>query len=277
MCKDALGVHGFNKKPHARRIVDLNNCFYLMSMRYQCKNRTCGVTINGHDRRIIENLPQHLQMEFPAILTHKSGVSKVVADLLRPCVQNSLGPTCFAKMLRELHMLEHDRRELQYLSTIKYRRTHPTVADMFEQQPRRQSVTYPSFSTFNDRQGYAGHVPSAQYFGYLYNAIIDELRPSMDKEMMILDGSVLKGDHSFKIIKHISNIEGTPTFNALWTVCNEYEEVRMQCLVPSKSLSHLQFSFEKMRDAYQLYGHKMPELFFTDNVKGNVFRTITTY
>lgn len=43
----------------------------------------------------------------------------------------------------------------------------------------------------------------------------------------------------------------------------------MQVLVPTKSLSHLQFSFDSMRDAYHLYGHEMLHIFFTDNVDGD--------
>ncbi|KAG0161863.1 hypothetical protein DFQ30_005160, partial [Apophysomyces sp. BC1015] len=51
--------------------------------------------------------------------------------------------------------------------------------------------------------------------------------------------------------------------------CNEYEEIRMQALVPSKSLAHLRNPFQQMLQSYNVYGHKPPELFFTDNVRGD--------
>lgn len=43
----------------------------------------------------------------------------------------------------------------------------------------------------------------------------------------------------------------------------------MQCLTPTKSLNHLRFSFDAMREAYDMYGHTQPEVFFTDNPRGD--------
>ena len=91
--------------------------------------------------------------------------------------------------------------------------------------------------------------------------MIDEIRPLLDKQVMLLDGRVLKGDHSFKIIKSIGKTGGSPKFSALYKVCNEYEEIRMQSLVPTKSLNHLRYSFEAMRDAYSMYGHRLQKSF----------------
>lgn len=87
--------------------------------------------------------------------------------------------------------------------------------------------------------------------------------------MMLLDGKILKGDHSFKFAKHMAKIDETSIFTALYTMTNEYEEIVHQVLVPSKSLSYLKFSLEMMRDAYIDYGHEMPVVFFTDNVTGD--------
>ncbi|CAO3656087.1 unnamed protein product [Mucor hiemalis] len=91
------------------------SCFYLMSIRYRCTDPKCGASFNAHDSDIIEQLPFELQVEFPAVSTRRGGISKAVADLLRPCTQNSVGPERLHKILRELHVLRHDRIELQYL------------------------------------------------------------------------------------------------------------------------------------------------------------------
>jgi hypothetical protein len=50
---------------------------------------------------------------------------------------------------------------------------------------------------------------------------------------------------------------------------NEYEEIVQQLLLPSKSLTYLKHSLDKMREAYLDYGHDMPIVFFTDNVKSD--------
>ncbi|KAK4510790.1 uncharacterized protein ATC70_005223 [Mucor velutinosus] len=113
-CKSPLKSKGFNKGSHARRIVDLASCcFYLLSCRYECTVTGCKKpgfedSWQSHDPIIMRQLPQELQMEFPAVLTSKEGVSKTVANLLRPCMQSSMGTQRFQKLLRELHVLRHD-------------------------------------------------------------------------------------------------------------------------------------------------------------------------
>lgn len=57
-------------------------------------------------------LPYEPQLEFPPVLTHRGGVSKAAADFLSPCIQNSVRPERFQKILVELHHLRHDRLEL---------------------------------------------------------------------------------------------------------------------------------------------------------------------
>lgn len=83
-----------------------------MSMQYRCSS--CTKAMIAHDKHILRQLPYHLQAEFPAILTHSSGISRRLADLMRPLIQNSVGPKRITKILRELHMLRHNRLELQY-------------------------------------------------------------------------------------------------------------------------------------------------------------------
>lgn len=217
--------------------------------------------MNAYDERIMTQLPLYLQMEFPAVLTHRGAVSKSVADLLRPCIQNSVGPERFQKILRELHHLKHDRLELQYLLNVHLKRSK--IASSFVQ------VVPEPFSSFEDRSLYSGYVPCGSYFRTLYTAIIDRHRHKMDKHMMLLDGKVLKGDHSFKFPKHMAKIEETSVFSALYTLNNEYEEIVHQALVPSKSLTYLKHSFTKMHEAYKDYGFDMPIAFFTDNVGGD--------
>ncbi|KAI7875757.1 uncharacterized protein EV154DRAFT_606811 [Mucor mucedo] len=217
-CDSKIETKGYNKLPHARRIADLQSCFYLMSIRYRCLSPRCGKTFNGHSDSIISQLPYELQMEFPAVLTHKGGVSKTVGDLLRPCIQNSVGPKRFQKILLELHHIRHNRLELQYL-----------------------------ISTFRKRNGVARYF--SRSLPCAHNLHIDS-------------GSQMK-----KTIQ--GKIEDTSVFTGLYTVTNEYEEIVQQVLAPSKALSYLRYSFQKMREAYSLYGHEMPIVFFTDNVKGD--------
>ncbi|KAL9536765.1 hypothetical protein MBANPS3_012383, partial [Mucor bainieri] len=234
-----------------------------MSLRYRCSMQNCKKKYNAHDDQIIEQLPMELQMEFPAVLTHRAGVSKAVANLYRPCIQNSVGPERFQKIIREQHHLKHDRLELQYLLAKVNQRNSAFENSGFNFPPVEP------FSNFDDPKGYAGYVPSGGYFRTLYTSLIEVLQPKMDKHMMLLDGNVLKGDHSFKFPKHMGKIEDNSVFSALYTMTNEYEEIVQQALVPSKSLSYLKHALEMMNAAYDDYGHDMPTAFFTDNVSGD--------
>ncbi|KAG2191881.1 hypothetical protein INT47_006472 [Mucor saturninus] len=200
-------------------------------------------------------------MEFPAVSTYKGGVSKTVRDLLRPCIQNSVGPKRFPKILFELDHIRHDCLELQYL--ISTFRKKNGVARYFS----RSSPEL--FSLFENQNQYADYVPTETYFRTLYTAMIATLRSKIDKHMMLLDRKFLDGDHSFKFPKHMAKIEDTSVFTGLYTVTNGCEEIVQQVLAPSKALSYLRYSFQKMREAYSLYGHGMPIVFFTDNVKGD--------
>ncbi|KAG2212108.1 hypothetical protein INT45_003518 [Circinella minor] len=100
-------------------------------------------------------------------------------------------------------------------------------------------------------------------------ALIDQLRPLMDKELAILGGIILKGDHSFKVPKHMAKLGGSSVFTTLYILCNEYEEIHLQLLVPIKSTTHLEALLKEMMNSYHLYNHQQPDLFFTDNVKGD--------
>ena len=152
------------------------------------------------------------------------------------------------------------------MNALIHRQSYPTMHD----RPKpNQSVKYKRFSKFDDRDGYAGYVPSTEYLQLVYTALLDQLRPLMDKELAILGGVILKGDHSFKIPNHMAKLGGSSAFTALYTLCNEYEEIRLQLLVPTKSPTHLEKPLKDMVASYNLYNHKQVELFFTDNVKGD--------
>ena len=126
-----------------------------------------------------------------------------------------------------------------------------------------------TLSAFNDKLKYNGYIPSSNYLSYVYSSVITSLRPFMDQLISFVDGVVLKGDHSFKIIDHLAKINGVSTFSCLYTVLNEYEEIRLQVLAHSKSMEILAPQFLEMMETYRKLGMKEPELFYTDNIVGD--------
>ncbi|KAG2224799.1 hypothetical protein INT45_005323 [Circinella minor] len=175
-CSGKLTSNGYRKGPPARRVVDLQSL-------YKCNNSHCKKSFSGHDSRIIRKLPLHLQQEFFAYLTHRSSISKD----------------------SELQKWTHARLEFQYLNCINSRRANPTMQETID------VPEFKEFSSYSDKNDYAGYSPTAQYLRVLYTVMINEIRHLIDKQMMVLEGRVLEGDHTFKIIKHLGRIGGSPT------------------------------------------------------------------
>ena len=73
---------------------------------------------------------------------------------------------------------------------------------------------------------------------------MDQLRLFMDNERVMFDSVILKGDHTFKIIKHVAKAGGKSTFYALYTVCTKFKDIKLQLLVPTKELTHFKTLFE---------------------------------
>ncbi|CEP15284.1 hypothetical protein [Parasitella parasitica] len=229
---------GYTKSPLARQIIDIKE--YLF-------------------RR---QLPIIAQAEFPAFLTKKSGISRDLPDLIRPLMQSSTGPLRLSNILQELHTKRYDMLQYQYLANYKHRVDNPGL--------RPLPVPAPEFSKFNGKYGYNGYYPSAKYISFVYTSLIGVYRTHLDHQIMKVDGTILKGDHTFKAASNIGSLShGVNVFDALYTVTNEYEEIRLQSFVPTKSPVHLIGSFDKMYDADNMYGYTLPKPFYTDNVRSD--------
>ncbi|KAG2193790.1 hypothetical protein INT47_009932 [Mucor saturninus] len=103
-CKTAnLERKEFVKKAKARRIIDQFDCFYLMSMNCPCVTEACKKTFSGYDQGLIKQFNVGQQRAFPAILTHKSGISKELSNTMRPLFQHGIGPHRLIKIIRIMH------------------------------------------------------------------------------------------------------------------------------------------------------------------------------
>lgn len=238
--------------------------FYMLTSRFVC-SKSDKHNYTGYDSDLIQQLPLRVQSDFPALLTLKSGISKLLVNLIRPLMQNSVGPGRIHKVLRENHRLRYDELYFQYLDAA-YDFQHS-----LDERQKRFSFGYApdkiaDFSEFEDSIGYSGSVPSAAYIGYVYTSYMENLKARIDAEMMKLGGVILKGDHTFKIIKKIAKLKGVSIFTALYTLCNEFEEIRMMVLAPTKSLLHLEERFIQMMKTYLKNQEELPRVFYTDNV-----------
>lgn len=117
--------------------------FYIMTCNYRCSNTTVYDLVTkkikqhafkGYNVDIVKQLSRSVQMDFPAIFTHRAAISKGLMDLIRPLIKNSAGPTRISKILRELHTLKYDALHLQYLDEAITRQKNPSVASQLTQK-----------------------------------------------------------------------------------------------------------------------------------------------
>lgn len=153
---------------NARSDYAICSCYYIMSMRYRCSNSECGISLNAHDHRVMNQLPHYLAAEFPAYLAHRCAISKDLANLMQPCIRNNMTFDKFRQLLHELHTLRHGKLQLQYLNAVLYR-----------SQPIDASAgPAPAFSEFTDPDGYSGRIPSTAKLRLAYQGIMSLIQPS---------------------------------------------------------------------------------------------------
>jgi hypothetical protein len=74
-----------------------------------------------------------------------------------------------------------------------------------------------------------------------------------------------------KITKHIAKVNGERVFNSLLTFTNEKGEIHACNLVPTKAHSQYELALSRIQHSLQLFGHKQPELIYTDNMADKAF------
>jgi hypothetical protein len=261
-----LTIKGWNDNPIARRVVALDHVYYIITQRIQCATRNdgCGKSWNLYDPAIMEQLDHGLAASFPAFLTHRSGVDKTLMTLIRAGMAHRLSSSAWSNILRELHIRRHDLYELDYLQAIYREKKSAQCYQMYQKEK-----IYKPFSTFHDKDGYAGFYPSRWYINTVYMDYMEHIRPILDQCMASLSGYIIKWDHSFKLPKLLTKLNGVATFVALFTLVNEFEQIRYQAFVPTKSLSHICAGLEAFSKSLTDHGHPQPVLGFTDNVQSD--------
>jgi hypothetical protein len=215
-----LTIKGWNDNPIAHRVVKLEGVYYIMTQRIQCAARTggCGKSWNLYDSVILEQMEQGLAAAFPAFLTHRSGIDKTLMTLIRAGVSKRVSASAWSDILREHSVRKHDLLELQYLHAIHWQKEQAAALNIAEN-------VYVPFSQFEDKNGYAGFYPSRWYINTVYMDYMEHIRPVLDQCMSALTGHIIKWDHSFKLPKLLTKLNGVTTFGALFTLVNEFEEI----------------------------------------------------
>lgn len=173
-----------------RKVRDLHRDFFLLGCRYQCIGATCKRTFASWDSEAMKNAVPRLKASFPALLSHRSGLSRTIVNIMRPAFANSIGPAPFSSLIGECQRLEHHRRQLTYLDSHEAN-TKRGVVHAIE-----PLVTFPDFA---DKATYSGVVPSGNYLKCQYNNIMAAIIPLLNTRTSLLSTKTLQGDHSHKV------------------------------------------------------------------------------
>ncbi|KAF7324049.1 3'-5' exonuclease domain-containing protein [Mycena kentingensis (nom. inval.)] len=253
-CRHHLTRDGAVYRP--RRIVDVDRTFWIIGYTYACQKNTtagCGSRFRSWDKRVLECLPRPLAAEFPAVLTWRSGLSTRAFGVVRSCFQHGMGAAQVADLFRMQHLRRYDELRLAYLQT-KLRQVG--------------MGTYQAFPAFDDRSssGFHGFTPSGQWLRDVYDDFVESHKESMNQHTALLTARICAIDHSHKLAKHVFKVDGVPIFTALLTVTNEKGEILVCVFVATKSHSQYEDALRKLAHDLVVYGHNLPEVFYTDNM-----------
>ncbi|KAJ7803168.1 hypothetical protein B0H13DRAFT_1931512, partial [Mycena leptocephala] len=184
--KDNMGESGWNSNPVARRV-------------------SCKKSCNMYNHDVLKQLPPLLRSQFPAFLTHRSGIDKSVMTLIRSTIAHGLTPNGWEHVFRELHVRKRDLAERAYLYALNAR------------APNKRPTRLTPFSSFSDKNGYAGFSPS----------------------------------------------------RCLWTITNEFEQIRQMILTPTRHLTHIEKPLRGIMKSLHEHGHQPISLLWTDNVRAD--------
>ncbi|KAJ7695629.1 hypothetical protein B0H17DRAFT_1198415 [Mycena rosella] len=135
-------------------------------------------------------------------------------------------------MVSEVQHRYHADGEMMYLATVIY----------YGQRGCKQ------FSKFDDRQGYAGSLPSVGYLKGLFTDFVTAHHIYIERDISSLPLTIAKADHTFQFLKYIAGLKGEQIFNATYNILNEFEECRGHSLTQTKSLSFVQDLWERIQE-----------------------------
>ena len=190
-------------------------------------------------------------------MTHRSGIDKKTLTLVRSTIAAGLTSNAWERILRELHVRRRDLAERDYLHALKARAEHTLPSKLIP------------FSSFSDKEGYAGFSPSRWYLNTVFVEYMGHIKPHQDQAMAALPLTVGSMDQSYKTPKYIARLNGVQVFRSLWTMKNEFEQIRQMILTQTRHLHHTERPLRGIVKSLHDHGPAPLSLLWTDNVRAD--------
>ena len=105
-------------------VTDINSTFWMIGYCYRChtcvhlKTKKQTITYCSWDSQILAVLPPHLAAEFPARLSHRSGISNTLFSWVRSCFAKGMEAKQISDAIWEQHLLHYNYTRLQYFNVL---------------------------------------------------------------------------------------------------------------------------------------------------------------
>ena len=145
-----------------RRVIDSEDSLFILSRRLHCKK--CNQHYTALSDEILSKYPIEIQLLLPFTFSKRSGLSTFISKSLNSYIDAGIGPSAIARKIQEDHTRKYDQKQVQYYATVNSIIKHikATIhASSIVERLKNPDDNFPKFSTFHDRTGYAGYVPSS--------------------------------------------------------------------------------------------------------------------
>eukprot|EP00951_Prasinocladus_malaysianus_P032906 scaffold322675_cov20-Prasinocladus_malaysianus.AAC.2 len=122
-----------------------------------------------------------------------AGITRRLMGVIQHQQGTGMSFSALASLLGEMHRNAYAQMDALYCEYLLANKCN-------DRQPPHD---HPQFSAFDDPEGYNGSSPSARYLQDVAAASHAQRRSSLIRRMMMITGDVLKGDHTFKVVKKI--------------------------------------------------------------------------
>jgi hypothetical protein len=201
--------------------------------------------------RSLRLLPYGLGGRFPAFLTHRAAVDKSLIDLMRPLFDKGVRPEAFSSTLLELHAKRYWQLHLLHEERYAREKAQPSISLSLNAR-----AAPPPFSTFGDKAGYAGAVPTGGYLAAVYMDYGASIAAYLDNEVKKRPVETLAWDASYKEAKRLAKHNGKQVYVALITGTNELGEVRFQFHVVTDGHEQMIAAIAAYSDTASAYGQQ---------------------
>jgi len=289
-CSKELQHWGFTRK----RVLTFDmTSTWCISKRFICHNCTscqAGTSSRvwqGWDPKIREGLPSGIQSIFAFHVERKALIDVRLTDELTCLVLNRTSIAAYASLLQERAMrvylsLEVDWKLRLFAAKSARPPQHPFEDKVNADGPGNPPPLPPQvvdFSDFGDESGYCGWYPKQKMLQRLLRAELERLEKLWTREIQMVGGQILKGDHSRKTAKLI-RLKGTRVFKAVYSLMNEYNQICGIWFCTGESTDELRGVLGGVAERYKMHGLAGPLLFYTDSCckervfLKSVFRTL---